>query len=72
MLWLIFVLLLLLWLAGIVASYTLGGYIHLLLALAVLVLLAQVITRDEKRGPVKVHKAQHEDEEEKNKKEGVA
>ena len=49
MLWLIFVLLLILWLAGVVASYTLGGFIHMLLALAVLVLLAQVIKSS--RGP---------------------
>lgn len=49
MLWLIFVLLLILWLAGVVASYTLGGFIHVLLALAVLVLLAQVIKSS--RGP---------------------
>lgn len=47
MLWPIFVILLILWLAGVVASYTLGGFIHLLLALAVIVLLAQVITEPE-------------------------
>jgi membrane protein implicated in regulation of membrane protease activity len=48
MLWPVFVMLLILWLAAVVASYTLGGFIHLLLALAVIVLLAQVITRSEK------------------------
>jgi len=47
MLWAVFVFLLLLWLAGVVASYTLGGLIHVLLGLAVLVLLAQVITREQ-------------------------
>jgi cytochrome c oxidase assembly factor CtaG len=49
MLWAIFIVLLLLWLAGVVANYTLGGLIHLVLGLAVLVLLAQVITREGSR-----------------------
>jgi hypothetical protein len=44
MLWTIFVILLVLWLLGIVSSYTLGGFIHLLLVLAVVVLLIQLIT----------------------------
>ena len=35
MLWTLFVVLLLLWLLGVVSSYTLGGFIHLLLVLAV-------------------------------------
>lgn len=43
MLWTIFVILLVLWLLGIVSSYTLGGFIHLLLVLAVVVLLIQII-----------------------------
>ena len=43
MLWLIFVILLVLWLLGMVSSYTLGGYIHLLLVIAVVVLLIRVI-----------------------------
>ena len=34
MLWTIFVILLVLWLVGVVSSYTLGGFIHLLLVLA--------------------------------------
>lgn len=42
MLWLVFVLLLLLWLVGVVISYTVGGLIHLLLALAVITLILQV------------------------------
>jgi hypothetical protein len=51
MLWLIFVILLVVWLLGVVASYTLGGLIHLLLALAAVVLLAQVIAHEkEDRG----------------------
>jgi hypothetical protein len=44
MLWTIFVILLVLWLLGIVSSYTLGGFIHLLLVLALVVLLIQLIT----------------------------
>ena len=43
MLWTIFVILLVLWLLGIVSSYTLGGFIHLLLIIAVVVLLIRVI-----------------------------
>jgi hypothetical protein len=44
MLWTLFVVLLLLWLLGIVSSYTLGGFIHLLLVLAVLALVFQLIS----------------------------
>ena len=43
MLWTIFVILLVLWLVGIVSSYTLGGYIHILLVIAVVVLLIRLI-----------------------------
>ncbi len=43
MLWTIFVILLVLWLLGIVSSYTLGGFIHLLLVLALVVLLIRII-----------------------------
>jgi hypothetical protein len=43
MLWTIFVILLVLWLLGVVSSYTLGGFIHILLALAVVVLLVRLI-----------------------------
>jgi hypothetical protein len=42
-LWTIFVILLVLWLLGVVSSYTLGGFIHLLLVLAVVVLLIRII-----------------------------
>ena len=38
MLWTIFVILLVLWLLGIVSSYTLGGFIHILLVLALVTL----------------------------------
>jgi Family of unknown function (DUF5670) len=44
MLWTIFVVLLVLWLIGVVSSYTLGGFIHLLLVLAVVALIVQLIT----------------------------
>jgi hypothetical protein len=44
MLWTIFVILLILWLLGIVSSYTLGGFIHILLVIAVVVLLINLIT----------------------------
>jgi hypothetical protein len=43
MLWTIFVILLILWLLGMVSSYTLGGFIHLLLIIAIVVVLIQVI-----------------------------
>ena len=43
MLWTIFVILLVLWLLGMVSSYTLGGYIHLLLIVALVVALIRVI-----------------------------
>ena len=44
MLWTIFVILFILWLIGVVSSYTLGGFIHLLLILAVVALVVQLIT----------------------------
>lgn len=44
MLWTIFVILLVLWLVGVVSSYTLGGFIHLLLLLALIVLILQLVT----------------------------
>jgi hypothetical protein len=43
MLWTIFLILLVLWLLGIVSSYTLGGFIHILLVIAVVVLLINLI-----------------------------
>jgi hypothetical protein len=43
MLWTIFVILVVLWLLGLVTSYTLGGFIHLLLVLAVVVLVINLI-----------------------------
>ncbi len=44
MLWTIFGILLVLWLVGLVSSYTLGGFIHLLLVAAVIVLILQLIS----------------------------
>ncbi len=43
MLWTIFVILLILWLLGMVSSYTLGGFIHILLVIALVVLLINII-----------------------------
>jgi asparagine N-glycosylation enzyme membrane subunit Stt3 len=43
MLWTIFVILMVLWLLGLVSSYTIGGFIHILLVLALAVLLINVI-----------------------------
>jgi hypothetical protein len=44
MLWTIFVILLVLWLLGVVTSYTLGGFIHILLVIAIAVVLINVIS----------------------------
>ena len=43
MLWTIFVILLVLWLLGMVTSYTMGGFIHILLVIAIVVVLIRVI-----------------------------
>jgi hypothetical protein len=43
MLWTIAVILLILWALGLVSSYTLGGFIHILLVLAIIVILIRVI-----------------------------
>jgi Family of unknown function (DUF5670) len=43
MLWTIFVILLVLWLLGMVTSYTMGGFIHILLVIAVIVLVVRLI-----------------------------
>jgi hypothetical protein len=43
MLWTIFVILLVLWLLGLVTSTMMGGFIHLLLVLAIVVVLIRVI-----------------------------
>jgi hypothetical protein len=43
MLWTIFVILLILWLLGLVSGYTIGGFIHILLVIAVVVLIIRLI-----------------------------
>jgi hypothetical protein len=42
-LWTIFIILLVLWLLGMVSSYTLGGFIHVLLVIAIVVVLIRLI-----------------------------
>ena len=44
MLWTICVVLVVLWLLGMVSSYTMGGFLHILLFLAIAVVLINVIT----------------------------
>ena len=44
MLWTIFVILLILWLLGMVSSYTLGGFIHILLVIALVMLVINLIS----------------------------
>jgi hypothetical protein len=43
LLWTLAVILLILWLLGLVTSYTLGGFIHILLVVAIVVVLIRVI-----------------------------
>ena len=43
MLWTVFVILLVLWLLGLVTGYTMGGFIHILLVIAIVVMLVRVI-----------------------------
>ena len=43
MLWTIFVVLLVLWALGMVSSYTIGGFIHILLVVALAVVLIRII-----------------------------
>jgi hypothetical protein len=43
MLWTIAVVLIILWLLGLVSSYTMGGFIHILLVIAIVVVLVRVI-----------------------------
>jgi len=44
MLWTIFVILLVLWLVGLVSSYTMGGFIHILLVLAIVILIINLLS----------------------------
>ena len=43
MLWTIFVILLILWALGLLTGYTMGGVIHILLVIAIIVLVIQLI-----------------------------
>jgi len=43
MLWTIAVILVILWLLGLVSSYTMGGFIHILLILAVIVVVLNIV-----------------------------
>ncbi|RPI36512.1 MAG: lmo0937 family membrane protein [Nitrospiraceae bacterium] len=43
MLWTIFVILVILWLLGLVSGYTIGGFIHILLVIAIVVVLIRII-----------------------------
>jgi hypothetical protein len=44
MLWTITIVLFVLWLVGLVSSYTLGGWIHILLVLAIIVLIFNLLS----------------------------
>ena len=44
MLWTITILLVVLWLVGLVSSYTLGGWIHILIVLAVIILIFNLLS----------------------------
>ncbi len=43
MLWTIFVILVILWMLGLVSGYTIGGFIHILLVVAIVVVLIRII-----------------------------
>ncbi len=43
MLWTVALILIVLWVLGLVSSYTMGGFIHLLLVVAIITILIQVI-----------------------------
>jgi hypothetical protein len=43
MLWTIAVILIILWAVGLVSAYTMGGFIHLLLVLAIIIIIVRVI-----------------------------
>ena len=44
MLWTILVILVVLWLLGMVTSYTMGGFIHILLVVAVIILVVRLVS----------------------------
>ena len=43
MLWTIFVILLIMWALGLVTSYTMGGFVHILLVIALVVLVVNLV-----------------------------
>lgn len=43
MLWTIFVILLIMWALGLVTSYTMGGFVHILLVIALIVLVINLV-----------------------------
>jgi hypothetical protein len=43
MIWTIFVILVILWMLGMVSGYTMGGFIHILLVIAIVVVLIRII-----------------------------
>jgi Family of unknown function (DUF5670) len=45
MLWTLFIILILLWAVGMISSYTMGGFLHVLLALALATLVVGMLTR---------------------------
>lgn len=45
MLWTIVVILAILWLVGLISSYTLGGWIHILLVIAIIAVVFNLLTR---------------------------
>jgi len=51
MLWTIAIIILLLWIIGLITSYTLGGFIHVLVVVAVVLLLVRIIVGRGPKGP---------------------
>jgi len=45
MLWTIALILIVLWILGLVSSYTIGGFIHILLVIAIVMILVNLISR---------------------------
>ena len=43
MLWTIFVILLVMWALGLVTSYTMGGFVHILLVIALIILAVNIV-----------------------------
>jgi hypothetical protein len=44
MLWTIAIILIVLWILGLITSYTMGGFIHILLVVAIIVVLVRIIS----------------------------